>query len=356
MRWLDISDTNPGSTSVLLSLDDGDQFGLGEIHLPAGADKATVLHLARASADMLAPIDLRNINMAIDAVSGLTDQDATAGPAVRAAFDVALHDLNGKLRGCPVHVMLGGSYRSEIAISKHFRSGAAVPDADAIGTTSVLMEYRAEPSRQIASFGPTSAIGWLTAAIERLGPTVQVDIDASCSFDNPALARTCIEGLLSGAPRLNIGLLQPLNDDDLVGHAALCAALPIPIILDRSVHSAKAMNQIVRIAAADRVVVNIERVGGLRAAMQIVSIAEAASMGVSSATFCCTAVGAAAALHFAAVLHDTFPARLDNMLSDNGRILDSGTAVAAGVAEVGTAPGLGVQLRDDAMAAFRPAL
>ena len=338
-----------------MSLDDGDQFGLGEIYLSAGAIRATVLHLVRASANLLALIDLRNINVALDAVSSVTDQDANAGPSVRAAFDVALHDLNGKLRGCPVHVMLGGSYRSEVGISQHFRSGTAVLDAGASGTSAVL-EYRAEPSRQIASYGPASTIGWLTAAIDQLGPAVQVDIDAGCSFDNPALARTFIEGLLSGAPRLNLGLLQPLSDADLVGHAALCTTLPIPIILDRSVVSAKAMCQIVRLGAADRVVVNIERVGGLRAAMQIVSIAEAASIGVSSGSFCCTAIGGAAALHVAAVLHDTFPARLDNLLSNNGGILDSGISVAAGVAKVGASPGLGVQMRDDAMAAFRPAL
>lgn len=339
-----------------MSLAGAGQLGLGEIYLPNGARRSAAFDQVRASANLLASIDFRNINVALDAVSSITDLDASTGPAVRAAFDVALHDLNGKLRGCPVHLMLGGSYRTEVAISSHYKSGTTVPQEGAGETPSVLLEYRAQPSRQVTSYGATSTIGWLTAAVERMGPAVQVDIDAGCSFDNPALARTFIEGLLSKAPRQNLGLLQPLSDIDLVGHAALCATLPIPIILDRSVSSAKAMGQIVRLAAADRVVVNIERVGGLRAAMQVVSIAEAASIGVSAATACGTAIGAAAALHLAAILHDTFPARLDNFLLDNEPVLDSDLAVTAGAAKVGAMPGLGVKILDDAIAAFRPAL
>ena len=337
-------------------LDGEGQSGLGEIYLPNGALTSAALNQVRASAKLLASIDCRNINIALDAVSSVTDLDANTGPAVRAAFDVALHDLNGKLRDCPVHVMLGGSYRTEVAVSRHFKSGAAVSEEGASGTSSVLLEYRSQPSRQSTSYGATSTIGWLTATIDRMGPAVQVDIDAGCSFDNPALARTFMEGLLSKAPRQNLGLLQPLSDIDLVGHAALCAALPIPIILDRSVSSPKAMCQIVRLAAADRVVVNIERVGGLRAAMQTVSIAEASSIGVSAATSCGTAVGAAAALHLAAILHDTFPARLDNFVLDNESVLDAGFAVTAGAAKIGATPGLGVKISDDAIAAFQPAL
>ncbi len=354
IQWFDTSDTKPGGRSILLSLADESHFGLGEISLAAGVARATVIALLRASAGRLANMDLRNMNVALDAVSSVTDQDANAGPFVRAALDIALHDLNGKRRGCPVHSMLGGCYRTEVALSQSLLSGAAVPAADG-GVEAVLLEYRQEPSRRSTSFGPDSATVWLTAAIDRLGPAVQVDIDAKGGFDNPALARTFIEGLLSGGPRLNLGLLQPLSDTDLVGHATLCATLPIPVILDTSVRSARVMGQIVRLGAADRVVVNVERVGGLRAAMQVVSIAEAASIGVSSASFCCTAIGAAAALHLAAVLHDTFPARLDDFLADSGPILDAGFAVDASVARVGSAPGLGVVLRDDAMAAFQPA-
>ena len=118
-----------------MSLAGAGQLGLGEIYLPNGALRSAAFNQVRASANLLASIDFRNINVALDAVSSVTDLDATTGPAVRAAFDVALHDLNGKLRGCPVHVMLGGSYRTEVAISRHYKSGTTVPQEGA-GETS----------------------------------------------------------------------------------------------------------------------------------------------------------------------------------------------------------------------------
>ena len=355
VKWLDTSVSLGGGAGILVRLADESHFGLGEIRLFAGAAKATVLQLLAASAAQLANTDLRNINAALDAVSSVTDLDTSAGPPVRAAFDTALHDLNGRLRGCPVHVLLGGSYRSEVALSRHLPSGALVSSQSGGGGNAVLLGFRREPARRTASHGPGSAMEWLASSIERLGANVQIDIDCEGCFDNPAQAKVLVEGLLAKGPRLNIGLLQPLSDSDLVGHAELCAALPIPVILDSSVRSAKSMGQILRLAAADRIVVSLDRVGGLREAMKIVSIAEAASLGVSSASFARTAIGAAAALHLASVLHGTLPARLDSLLADAGPIAEIGFSVRDGVATLGAAPGLGVTLTDEALAAFLPA-
>jgi L-alanine-DL-glutamate epimerase-like enolase superfamily enzyme len=354
IQWLETSASKAGARSILLWLGEGNSFGLGEIYLAADVDGHAALQLIRASASVLGGVDLRNINVALDVVSSVTDHDAGVGSPVRSAFDTALHDLNGKLRGCPVHIMLGGRYRSEVVVARHFLKGDAITDRDG-GVRAALLDYHPEPARQASSYGQRSTNGWLGVAIDRLGTTVQIDIACSSAFDNPANARTFVEGLLSNGPRQNLGLHQPLSDADLVGHSLLCTSLPVPVILDTSVRSAKLMGQIVRLSAADRVVVNLERVGGLRAATQIVSIAEAASIGVSSASFACTAIGAAAALHLAAILHDTYPSRLDNLVSNREPIADAGFTVSDGVVRLGAAPGLGVVLHTDAAAAFQPA-
>lgn len=353
IQILERSSALSGDEFFLLALRDGDsRFGLGEITLPAGADWASALQMVKASAAKIAATDLRSVNVALDAVTSVTDQDATIGPRVRAAFDSAVHDFNGKLRGCAVHSMLGGRYRHEVALSQRIYNGAKVPLSHETAGA-VLLEYRREPLRLAASYGPASATVWLESAIDRLGAGVQVDIDANGSFDNPALARTFVEGLLKAAPRLNIGLIQPLHEADLVGHATLCATLPVPVILDGSVRSAKLMGQIVQLAAADRIVLNVDRVGGLQAAMQVVAIAEAASIGISSASFARTAVGAAAALHLATVLHGTFPAQLDHLRPGLGLIAAAGFTISAGIAMVGSVSGLGVILTDDAIASFK---
>lgn len=354
VQWLEISNTEAGRNLILLSVGDGQSFGLGEICLAPVAGPHAALHLIKACAGQLADLDLRNINVALDAVSSVTERDTSAGPPVRSAFDTALHDFNGKLRGCPVHVMLGGSYRREVAVARRFRHGDSMTSLDD-RFTAVLLDYKPQQARNSSSYGQESTGRWLTTAIDRFSPKVQIDIACDSSFENPANAKTFVEGLLQGGPRQNLGLHQPLHEADLAGHGVLCASLPMPVILDTSVRSAKIMSQIVRLSAADRVVINIERVGGLREATQIQSIAEAASIGVSSATESCTAIGAAAALHFAATIHDTFQARLDNFSANFGPVVDAGFVIGDRVAGVGAAPGLGVVLHDDAVAAFQPA-
>ena len=87
--------------------------------------------------------------------------------------------------------------------------------------------------------------------------------------------------------------------------------------------------------------------------MQVVAIAESASIGISSASFARTAIGAAAALHLAAVLHGTFAARLDHLEPAIDAVAVPGFSVVAGVARMGSAPGLGVVLTDDAIAGFQ---
>jgi L-alanine-DL-glutamate epimerase-like enolase superfamily enzyme len=354
IQWLDTFSMNGGEAGFLVAVRDGSQIGLGEIALLTQLSTTSIVELISACAVILAKADPRNLSAAIDAVSQITDRDAQSGPAVRAGLDMALHDLNGKLRGCAVHTVLGGSYRDTIALSQRVATGSALPQRRE-DVTALRLQFVREPSRLATSFGKGAASRWLAATLAQTASAVQLDIEASGQFDNPALARTFIEGLLSEHPRLNVGLLQPLNDNDLVGHATLCATLPVPVILDTSVRSPKLMGQIVRMAAADRIMLNVERVGGLRAAMQVVSIAEAGSIGVSAATGARTAVGAAAAMHLAAALHDTFPAQLDLLDRHHPAIANSGLTFERCNVGLGVEPGLGVVLAEDAMSAFRSA-
>lgn len=354
IQWLDTSIMNGGVTGFLVSVREGVQVGFGEVVLMTHLASTSAIEMIGACAVLLANADPRNLSAAIDAVSLVTDRDAQSGPAVRAAFDMALYDLTGKLRGCAVSTMLGGTYRDVVALSQRIETGSALPMGEE-EVTALRLQYVREPSRLASSFDRSAASGWLAAALLKAETAVQLDIEADGQFDNPALARTFIEGLLSAGPRINVGLLQPLNDNDLVGHATLCATLPVPVILDSSVRSPQLMGQIVRLAAADRIVLNVERVGGLRAAMQVVSLAEAGSIGVSAATGARTAVGAAAAMHLAAALHDTFPAQLDFLDRHHPAIANSGLTFERWNVGLGAGPGLGVVLAEDALSAFRTA-
>ena len=345
IQWLDGSSASRGAAFALVGIRDGqDAFGLGEVAPEAGGVTAATLQLLGACAERLASVERGNINVALDAIGDVTTRDRGAGPAVRAALDMALHDLIGKGRGVPVHALLGGARRTVFTLTESF---SEAPDPATLAPdASLRLIIR---SRQAGGIGD-----WIAPAIDSIPDHVQVDIDAGECFDNPALARVFVEGLLGKRARLNLGLIQPLREADLLGHAELRATVPVPIIIDRSLRSAGSMAQIVRMGAADRVIANIDRLGGLREAMRVASLAEASATGVTAAGFARTPVGAAAVLHFAATLHDTYPVTMAGSVADAGGLAIGGIAREGNSVRLVGGPGLGLAVPQDMLGAFRP--
>lgn len=345
VQWFDGSPASRGPACALVVIRDGQEaFGLGEIAPEAGGVTAATLQLLGACAERLASVERRNINVALDAIGELTAQDRGAGPAVMAALDTALHDLIGRGRGVPVHTLLGGARRTVFTLIESF--GAAPDPATLAPDASLRLIIRSPQADGVGD--------WIAASVDSIPCHVQVDIDAGECFDNPALARVFVEGLLGKRARLNLGLIQPLREADLLGHAELRTTVPVPIIIDRSLRSAGSMAQIVRMGAADRVIANIDRLGGLREAMRVASLAEASATGVTAAGFARTPVGAAAILHFAATLHDAFPVSVAGSVADAGGLAIGGIAREANSVRLVGGSGLGLAVPQDLLRAFRP--
>ena len=92
---------------------------------------------------------------------------------------------------------------------------------------------------------------------------IQLDVDANQALGSPKTAVNFFERVIRSAFHPNMSVEQPLHHLDLAGHAFVRRALPLPMILDESVTSPVAMMQIARMAAADRIVLKPNRVGGL---------------------------------------------------------------------------------------------
>lgn len=328
--------------TILMIADQSGTYGVGEIaSATTGQD---ILELLVGCEAILQELDVQNLNATLDAVSHVTDGNPTYGSAVQSAFDVALHDLIGKRRGVPAHMILGGNYRDTVSLSQTVDS----KDVDAASLkpfTSIRLTHMQERN---------AGTNELNKVLDLLPSDMQIDINVSGGFDNPSLARTFFEGLLSAKFRSNVALVQPLSEFDFIGHAALRSSLPIPIILDASVRSAGHMAQIVQARAADRVIVNIDRIGGLREAMRVLSIAESAAIGAMAGGFSRTMIGAAAVVHLASAQHDCFPISLDQFPIHPEKEIASGIDITAGVATITEAVGLGLTLDDDFVQGFQP--
>jgi L-alanine-DL-glutamate epimerase-like enolase superfamily enzyme len=336
---------------------DSGLYGLGEAATSLDDNSSTLSSLLYWIGRYGAAIsgnDATNINalhQTLDVVSG---QYPPGCQRARAAIDMAVHDIVGKARGCPVHEVIGGAYRREMQVSARI-SGKAATDVAAsarayveAGFGALTIEIGSDmlpPALNMADLEEKCAR--LSAVLRAVGSDVCIDADANESLGNPALVSRLFEQILSERFCPNLALVQPLNKHDLLGHSDLRSKLKIPVVLTAPIVSAEAMMQVERIGAADRIGLSLERVGGLRNAMQIADICEAAAIGITPVVSSLTGIGASALLHFAAALHDPYPVDLGEYRNLSEGLVRKGPLVRNGLVSIDGSPGLGVEIDEE---------
>lgn len=255
----------------------------------------------------------------------------------KAAIDIALHDLIGRVTGRPVHVLLGGKVRDRVSIAGVIGLGG--PDemaADAAG-------HAARGFGHIKIKGgpdPRHDLDVVRAVRDALPADVELSLDANEGYDAgtalPVLARMADAGLTL--------LEQPFPHWDLDGLARARERLALRVMADESVRSPQDALEIVRRGAADVLNIKILKVGGLHPAVRVAAIAEAAGLAVKIGSMPELGVATLAALHLAAALPGaTVPADLVGPLLVDAEPLAPAAFAGAdkGVLTVPSGPGLG---------------
>jgi o-succinylbenzoate synthase len=191
--------------------------------------------------------------------------------------------------------------------------------------------------------------GWdvepVRAVRERFGDDVLLQVDANTAYtlaDARHLARLDPFDLLL--------IEQPLDEEDVLGHAALSKVLTTPVCLDESITSAKAAADAITLGACSIVNVKPGRVGGYLEARRVHDVCVAHGVPVWCGGMLETGLGRAANVALAALPGFTLPG--DTSASDryyrsditDPFVLDDGHL------PVPTAPGIGVTPLPDALA------
>ncbi|MBK1696173.1 mandelate racemase/muconate lactonizing enzyme family protein [Rhodovibrio salinarum] len=288
---------------------------------------------------------------------------APGGNAARAGVDMALHDLVGKALGVPASMLLGGRYRDRLEQLTNLYH--ATPEAMAEGARDFVAQgfkaLKIKVGESLLAHGWSRAglaaeLEKLTAALDAVGPEVMIDADANQGWRNAGDAAAALRVF---ADRPNLSIEQPLGYENNSGHAQLRRIAGVPIVLDEPVRSPEAVMQLIRAEACDRVVIKLNRVGGLHPAMRIATLCEAAGIGVSVDTNPFTLLGDSASAQLASALTTHYPVDCEGHVSfltlEDG-ILADGVSFADGLAVVPQTPGLGVEVdwgRAQAVAAAR---
>ena len=184
--------------------------------------------------------------------------------------------------------------------------------------------------------------GWdiepVRAVRERFGDEVLLQVDANTAYtlaDARRLARLDPFGLLL--------IEQPLDEEDLLGHADLAKLITTPVCLDESITSARTAAAAITLGAAAIVNVKPGRVGGYLEARRIHDVCAAHDVPVWCGGMLETGLGRAANVALAALPGFTLPG--DTSASDRYYRTDltAPFVLEDGHLPVPTGPGLGVE-------------
>ena len=173
-----------------------------------------------------------------------------------------------------------------------------------------------------------------------IGADVPLRLDVNGAW-TPGTAKRQCRRLLPYDPAY---IEQPLELDDLAGHAALRAAQPVPIALDESAYTLQDVGNIVRMQAADVILLDPHEAGGLWETVKAAAIAESVGIPVTLHSGGELGFSQAAYLHLAASIPNLTLA-IDNEITHlAGDVITTPFAVDRGTLAVPTGPGLGVAL------------
>jgi o-succinylbenzoate synthase len=184
--------------------------------------------------------------------------------------------------------------------------------------------------------------GWDVAPVravrERFGDDVLLQVDANTAYtlsDAARLAQLDPFGLLL--------IEQPLDEEDVLGHARLAELVRTPICLDESITSARAAVDAIRLGACAIVNIKPGRVGGYLEARRIHDVCAAHGVPVWCGGMLETGLGRAANVALAALPGCTLPG--DTSASDRYYRTDvtEPFVLDDGHLRVPTGPGVGVE-------------
>ncbi|WP_040829726.1 mandelate racemase/muconate lactonizing enzyme family protein [Nocardia jiangxiensis] len=265
--------------------------------------------------------------------------------AAKSALDIALHDLNGKLTGLPIHALLGGPVRTEVDCAWMI----ALDDRD-----SMLAELEQKIGEGFRAFkvkgglDPEGDIALLTAMRERSGSDVRLYLDANCRYDRDAAHRV-MHALRDVLDQIE----EPIDAGDDEGRVELARAVPtVPLLGDETVFTVADVARQIRLGGLRRISLKMPRTG-YTLSRRIVHLSEAAGLRLQVSTQSETTLGTAGCLHLAASFHAVgLPCELTFYRDVADGLLTAEPTVRAGRMAVPTGPGLGVQLDPDKVAKY----
>lgn len=262
------------------------------------------------------------------------------------AVEMAMWDALGRAMGRPLHALWGGLYRDRAEMAAYIL--AADPGAAA----EAAREYRRRGHRSFkVKIGMSEAtdIALVRAVRDAVGEGLPVRADVNGAWA-PGTARRQLEKLRGFDLQY---IEQPLELDDLAGHAALRRAQPVPVALDESAYTLQDVGNILRMEAADVLLLDPHEAGGLWPVVKQAGACEAVGIPVLLHSGGELGLSQAAYLHLAASIPNMTISLDTEYAHLSADIVAERFVLSDGCFAVPTGPGLGVTVEEAALERFR---
>jgi len=303
----------------------------------------TDIAMARTLADLVRGRDPFTIAKIVDDM----DMFSPNNPSIKAAFEMALWDICGKIAGLPICCLLG-KYRDSFETDKTIfietppAMAEAARDVVRQGFRTVKVKVGESPEKDIAR---------LAAIREAVGNDIALRIDANQGWSAAEAVRS-----LRGMENYHIQACeQPVPYWDIEGLRYVRDHSSVPIMADESVHSPHDAIEAVRKDAVDLINIKLMKTGGILNAVRIAQISAAAGIQCMLGCMNETSLALTAAAHVIASQKNLIYADLDSYLFNVSNPIIGGMEIKQGTVYLPTAPGLGLDIDPEFLKKLTPA-
>jgi len=262
-----------------------------------------------------------------------------------AALEMAMWDALGRKAGLPLWALWGGRWRDFVEASAYI----FVSDPAKVGETARrFLDQGFETFKIKIGVSMATDVPLVEAVRSVVGSRdVRADVNGAWT---PGTAKRQLAKL---APYDLAYVEQPLELDDLAGHAELRRSQPVPIALDESAYSLSDVGNIVRAGSADVVLLDPHEAGGLWQVVKQAAICESVGIPVTLHSGGELALSQAAYVHLAAAIPNISLAIDTEQTYLAGDIAPDGPRLVQGGFPVPDRPGLSVEPDLDAIMRYR---
>lgn len=252
------------------------------------------------------PCEIGKINIMLDRL-------IYGNPSAKAAYDMAIYDINAKMQGLPLYKYLGGKTNTidnDITIT--------IDDLDTMISEAVHYTDRGFTKLKIKVGGnEKDDINNIKRIRETVGDGISIHIDANQAWDVDTTLK-----MMKELKKFNISSLeQPVPRWDVEGLAEIRKRIDTPLIADESVFNRFDAMNVIKNQAADYINIKLMKCGGIYQAIQINALAEKANVKCMVGCMMDTAIAITAAASFVASCGNVCIVDLDSVFQIHDSVM-----------------------------------